>query len=707
MLLKQTKNIIAVRQKNVGHVQSWCYFYDSKKIIKMKKIMIGLMSVAMLTACKENKHEEINPGINLSNMDTTANPREDFYSYCNGNWQKTFELPESDARFGSFNEILERNLKNIKLILDEAAKNTGAAANTDEQRLRDFYNTAMDSAKADELGIKPIEEQLAMIDKVKTLEDFFVLKNEFDFLHTPLLFGWDVSPDLKNSKKNSFGISQGGYGLHDRDYYHNPANARIQDEYKMYLTKLFTYINVSEADAKKNAERVFEFEKQLTDKAFTRVEMRDIERQYNIYSQKTLRELVPSMNWDLFFNSKNILPDTIIVSHVDYMKKLNSLLTPKNIETLKLYAKAQLLMDAAPFLSSNFVEANFAFKGQVLSGAKKMKPRWQRVNGVMDAHMGDIVSREFVKKHFTPEAKEKLNKLIDNLVASYRERIATRTWMSDSTKLQANRKLDLLIRKIGYPDKWKDYTGMEVATDNYWANVCRSAKWWTLDELSELKKPVDRDKWQMNATMVNAYYDPSTNEIAFPAGILQPPFYDATADDAANYGTMGAIIGHELTHGFDDQGSQFDADGNMKMWWTEKDFENFKSKTQKIVEQFNNYVLLDSIHVNGSMTQGENIADLGGLTMSYYAYKKSLNGAQSPVIGGFTGEQRFFIAWTQGWKIKARDAEVARLLKLDFHAPGSVRAFAPLTNMPEFYEAFNVKEGDKMFTEESKRVEIW
>ncbi|MBX3163162.1 MAG: M13 family metallopeptidase [Bacteroidetes bacterium] len=673
----------------------------------MKKMFTCLTAVALLSACKENKQAEINPGINLSYMDTIANPREDFYSFCNGTWQSTFELPESDARFGTFNEVHERNLKNIQLILDKASKKYSAAANTDEQRLRDFYNTAMDSAKADELGIQPIEAQLAMIDKVKNLQDFFVLKNEFDFTGIKLLFDCGVSPDLKNSRKNSFGIGQSGYGLGDRDYYHNPANAHIQNEYKNYLAKLFTYTNVSEDDAKKNAERVFEFEKQLTHKAFTRLELRDIERQYNVYSQKTLRELASAMNWDLFFKSKNSLPDTVIVEHTEYIKALNALLTEKIIETLKLYAKAQLLMSAAPFLSSNFVETSFAFRGKVLSGAKKMKPRWQRVYGVIDNNMGDMVAREFVKKHFTPEAKEKMNVLIDNLIDSYRERIATRTWMSDSTKQQANRKLDLIIRKIGYPDTWEDYSKLEVATDNYWANVCRAAKFRTLDELSDLKKTVDRNKWQMTAPTVNAYYNPTTNEICFPAGILQPPYFDANADAAANYGAIGSVIGHELTHGFDDQGSQFDADGNMKMWWTETDFENFKSKTQKIIEQFNNYVLLDSLHVNGSLTQGENIADLGGLTMSYYAYKKSLNGLQSPVIRGFTGEQRFFIAWAQGWKLKARDEEIKRLVKLDPHALGSIRAYAPLTNMSEFYEAFHVEEGDNMFTTEEDRVEIW
>jgi putative endopeptidase len=336
-----------------------------------------------------------------------------------------------------------------------------------------------------------------------------------------------------------------------------------------------------------------------------------------------------------------------------------------------------------------------------------MKARWQRVQADMNSDIGDIVAREFVKKHFTPEAKQKVNKMIDNLILSYRDRIASRTWMSDETKKQANRKLDLLIRKIGYPEKWKDYSRLVIKTNSYWENSCAARKLLFEENIEELSKPVDRNKWQMTPVTVNAYYDPSTNEITFPAAILQPPFFDPKADDAANYGTMGSIIGHELTHGFDDQGSQFDADGNMKMWWTKEDYENFKNRKQLIVDQFNSYVAIDTMHVNGKMTQGENIADLGGLTMAYYAYKKSLGGKPSPKIDGFTGEQRFFIAWAQGWKTKCRDAEMKRLVTVDYHSPGYFRAFGPLTNMKEFYEAFAVKQGDKMFTPENKRVEIW
>lgn len=647
-----------------------------------------------------------NPGIKLNYIDSSANPRQDFYGFCNGKWQKTFVLPPSDARYGSFNEINDNNLKNIKLIYEAASKNKTAAPNTNAQRLRDFYNVGMDSIKADQLGYSPIQPQLDQIDKVKTVADYMALKSEFDFIGINLLFNSGVSVDLKNSKKNSFGISQAGYGLGDRDYYYSEKSEKIRAEYKKYLAELFAAANISNPE--KAAKEVFDFEYALTEKAFTRVQMRDIEKMYNVYLPSDIDGLTPTIKWKDYFSSKNMKqPDTVIVSMVDYLKAVDGLLKSTPIETLKNYAKAQLLMEAAPYLSSKFVEISFNFRGKVLSGSKQMKPRWQRVHNTMNGTVGEIASQEFVKKHFTPEAKVKVNKLIDNLIAAYRERIASRTWMTDETKKQANRKLDLLIRKVGYPDKWKDYSKLSIVADNYWANVVRANKFLVQENLDDLKKPVDRHKWQMTPVTVNAYYDPTTNEITFPAAILQPPFFDAKAEDAANYGTMGSIIGHELTHGFDDQGSQFDADGNMKMWWTETDFKNFKDRTELIIKQFDSYVAIDTLRVNGSMTQGENIADVGGLTMAYYAYKKSLGGKKSTVIGGYTGEQRFFIAWAQGWKSMTRDEELKRLLTVDYHSPAYFRAFAPLTNMKEFYEAFGVKPGDKMFTEESKRVEIW
>lgn len=666
------------------------------------KLIKAILLAGSFSVCAQN------PGIRLNYIDSSASPRQDFYSYCNGKWMKTFVLPESDARYGSFNEINENNLKKIKAIYEATSKQANLPAGSNAQKMRDFYMTAMDTAMADKLGISPIQPQLAQINEVKTLEDFLKLKVNFENLGINLLFSSGVGPDLKNSRKNVFGLNQSGMGLGDRDYYYSEKFENIRKMYLTYLRSLFELAGFSESESAPAAEKVFAFEKALAEKALTRQEMRDLEKQYNPYPKNKLAELTTAMNWKGYFAAKKITqPDTVIVSMVDFMSHMNSLIKSTPVEDLKIYAKAHLLMEAAPYLSRPFLAVNFNFRGKVLSGAQQMKPQWQRVHNTMNATIGEMVSQEFVKKHFSPEAKVKINKLIDNLVAAYRERIASRTWMSEETKKQANKKLDLLIRKVGYPDKWKNYAALVVKKDSYWANVCRANTFLNEDNISELKKPVDRNKWQMTPVTVNAYYDPTTNEITFPAAILQPPFYDPSADDAANYGTMGAIIGHELTHGFDDMGSQFDAHGNMKMWWSSTDFDNFKGKTTLIINQFNNYVAIDSMHVNGNMTQGENIADLGGLTMAYYAYKKSLKGAKSPVMNGYTGEQRFFIAWTQGWKAKTRDEELKRLLTVDYHSPAYFRAFAPLSNLKEFYDAFGIKPGDKMFVPEDKRVEIW
>jgi len=649
-----------------------------------------------------------NPGINLKYIDSTAKPANDFYTFCNGKWQKSFELPASDARYGSFNEINENNLKKIKVIYDNVASQKTVDPKSNLGKLRNFYVTAMDSARAEKLKLAPIQPQLDELSRVIDPFQFMTLKSKWDFIGVELLFSSGVGVDLKNSKRYVFYMNQGGYGLGDRDYYYSEKNQKIRDAYRNYLANLLRISGIRPDSAVTLANDVLAFETRLTNKAMTRVELRDPEKQYNPVNMNDVKFYAPMADWDSFLRSHGINPmDSVIIGQKDYFKALDRILAETPIQTLKMYARARLMMEAAPYLTQQLVDIHFDFRGKTMSGATKMKARWQRVHSVINGSMGEIISQEFVKNHFTPEAKVKVNQLIDNLVASYRERIATRTWMSDSTKKQAYRKLDLMIRKVGYPDKWKDYSDLTVNTESYWSNVCIASEFLVKDNLADLRKRVDRNKWQMTPITVNAYYDPTTNEITFPAAILQPPFFDPKADDAANYGTMGAIIGHELTHGFDDQGAQFDADGNMKMWWTEADFKNFKDRTALIVAQFNQYVAIDTLHVNGEMTQGENIADLGGLTMAYYAYKKSLRGKPSSKIGGFTGEQRFFIAWAQGWKSACRDAELKRLLTIDYHSPANFRAFAPLTNMPEFFEAFGVKPGDKMYTAPEKRVEIW
>lgn len=647
-------------------------------------------------------------GVNLSYIDSSYTPQSDFYKYCNGKWLKTTKIPDSDSRWGSFNEINERNLANIKTILNKASIDKTAKPGSDVQKLRDFYLTAMDSAKAEKLGLTPIKAQLAKIDAIKTNDELVKLISEFRKNGIGSFIGFDVEVDLKNSNRYLVYLGQTGYTLPDRDYYYLPQFEAIRTAYQGHLNKMFEILGFKTEGAEVNGKKVFEMEKALALKAMNAAAQRDVQKQYNPYSKSDLAKAVPNINWNLYFTSLGVkIPDTLIVAHVDYYLELNNLMKTYSIGDWKLFLKWKLIHDAAPYLSSNIVAENFNFFGKTLSGAKQMKPRWKRAQGEVNRAVGEILGKLYVESYFNKDAKEKVKRMVDNLVAAYRERIASRQWMNESTKKQANLKLDKLIRKFGYPDTWKDYSALTIKTDNYWNNVMAGSAFECKRKINKLGKPVDKMEWGMTPPTVNAYYNPTTNEIAFPAGIMQVPFFDYNADDAFNYGVMGSIIGHELTHGFDDQGSQFDSDGNLKMWWTDDDYKNFTLKKKLIIDQFNAFVAIDTLHVNGELTQGENIADLGGLTMAYYAYKKSLSGGKSPIMSGFTGEQRFFMAWAQGWKNLAREAAEKQLLATDPHAPGKFRGFAPLTNMPEFYEAFKIKETDAMYTKPEFRVEIW
>ncbi len=646
-------------------------------------------------------------GVQLSYIDSSYTPQTDFYKFCNGKWLKNTKIPDSDSRWGSFNEINERNLANIKTILNAVSANKTAKPGSDVQKLRDFYLTAMDSVKAEKLGLAPIKPQIARIDALKTNDDLIKLIADFRNKGISTFVGFDVEVDLKNSNRYLVYLGQTGYSLPDRDYYYLPQFEAVRTAYEGHIKNMLSLAFYPES-AEANAKKIFEMEKALASKAMNSEAQRDVQKQYNPYSKADLAKSFPNLNWNLYFTSLGTkLPDTLIVAHVDYYNELNNLIKSYTISDWKIYLKWKLVHDAAPYLSSNYVAENFNFFGKTLSGAKQMKPRWKRAQNDVNRSTGEILGKLYVESYFNKDAKEKVKKMVDNLVASYRERIASRTWMDESTKKQANLKLDKLIRKFGFPDTWKDYSALTIKTDNYWNNVMASSDFECKRKINKLGKPVDKMEWGMTPPTVNAYYNPTTNEIAFPAGIMQVPFFDFNADDAFNYGVMGSIIGHELTHGFDDQGSQFDSEGNLKMWWTEADYKNFKAKKKLIIDQFNSFVAIDTLHVNGELTQGENIADLGGLTMAYYAYKKSLNGAKSPVMAGFTGEQRFFMAWAQGWKTLAREAAEKQLLATDPHAPGKFRGFAPLTNMPEFYEAFKIKEGDPMYRKPEQRVEIW
>lgn len=671
----------------------------------MQKIILYAAGIFLTGATTA---QNLTPGINLSYIDSSVSPRNDIYCFANGKWLKTQQIPASDAAWGSFNEINERNIVNIKTILGEVSKDASAKQGSNRQKLRDFYLLAFDSAKANKEGIKPISADLTAINAIKTKNDLIKETAALNKKNVSGMIGFYVYTDFKNSNENATYLSQTGMGLPDKDFYFEPQYESIKKEYKEHIARMFECLGEKPEVAKSHADVVMSIETKLAENSQNAVEQRDVQKQYNPYTKAELVKATPNIPWDAYFEVIGIkTPDNMILNQPKFHEGLNTLIDQISINDWKIFLKWKLISESAPYLSDKFVKESFHFNGTILSGKKQMKPRYKRAQAATDAALGEALGQLYVEKYFNADAKKRVNTMVDNLIAAYRERIATRDWMSAETKKQANLKLDKLIKKLGFPDTWIDYTPLDIKKDSYWENVARANAFQYKRMLDKIGKPVDRMEWGMTPPTVNAYYNPTSNEIAFPAGIMQVPFFDPQADDAFNYGVMGAIIGHELTHGFDDQGAQFDADGNLKMWWTDADYKNFKDKTKLIIEQFDSYVAIDTLHVNGELTQGENIADLGGLTMSYYAYKKSLNGQKSPIMAGFTGEQRFFLAWAQGWKSLMRDAYLKQLIATNPHSPGNFRAFGPLTNMTEFYEAFGVKEGDGMWKAPEKRVNIW
>ena len=650
----------------------------------------------------------VTPGIILSYIDSTVSPKNDMYHFANGKWLKTQQIPGSDGSWGSFNEINERNLANLKTLMGDITKDATAPAGSNKQKLKDFYLVGMDSTKTDKDGIKPISGDLAAIDLIKTKNDLIKTTAMLNKKGVSGMLGFYIYSDFKNSNENTCYLGQTGIGLPDRDFYFDAQYEPVKKEYQEHVARMFECLGNYPESAITNAAIVMKIETELAKVSQNATEQRDVEKQYNAFTKAELVKLTPNVNWDLYYLTIGIkTPEKVVLNNVKYYEGLNTIINSTSLADWKIFLKWKLIAEAAPYLSNKFIAESFKFNGTVLAGKKTMKPRYKRVQGALDEALGEALGKFYVEKYFNGDSKKKVNIMVDNLVASYRERLNSRDWMSAETKVEGQKKLDKLIRKLGFPDTWINYTALAVGKESYWKNVCAGRKFQYGRMIAKIGKPVDRMEWGMTPPTVNAYYNPTSNEIAFPAGIMQVPFFDPNADDAFNYGVMGAIIGHELTHGFDDQGAQFDADGNLKMWWSKTDYENFKAKTKLIIEQFNGYVAIDTLHVNGELTQGENIADLGGLTMSYYAYKKSLNGAKSPIMAGFTGEQRFFIAWAQGWKTLIRDASLKQQIATNPHSPGNFRAIAPLSNMTEFYEAFSVKEGDGMYRPADKRVNIW
>ncbi len=670
----------------------------------MKNFFILLFSGVLITTA-QNKYSI---GIDLSIMDKSVDPRNDLARFANGKWLDNTSIPESDYAWGSFSEIRERNEKNLHAILLEIASDKTAKPGSDRKKMQDLWLSAMDSVGRNKSGITPLKAELAAIDAIKTKADLFKVIGRLQKNGLNCVFNFSVEIDMKDSKRNRPYLAQGGIGLPSRDFYLMPNYAVIQEEYKKHMSRTFELMKFYPESAQSYAARAYAIEKKLAEGCMGMVELRNVDAQYNKMGIAEIKKLSPSVNYDLYFASLGIkTPDTLIVMQPAFYANLSKMIDSIPLSSWKNYLKWFTVHEFQPFLSDDHVQEHFSFYGRILQGSSKMKPRWKKSVAAVDMAMGEALGKIFVEKHFNDEAKRRVNEMVDNLIAAFKERINNRPWMSEETKTAAIQKLDKIYRKLGFPEKWEDYSKMKIGKVPFVTNMIAVNNWKVQQALAKLNAPPDKSKWGMSPPTVNAYYNPSTNEIAFPAGIMQPPFFDPQADDAFNYGIMGAVIGHELSHGFDDEGSKFDGDGNFVTWWAKDDIEKFEQRTKVLVQQFDGYVAIDTFHVRGKLTLGENIADLGGLTMAYYAYKRSLNGKPSEVREGFTGEQRFFIAWAQGWRIKMRDEYLKQMVATNPHSPGLFRAIGPPSNMPEFYEAFGVKEGDKMFRPKELRAEIW
>jgi putative endopeptidase len=685
----------------------------------MKKTLLALISASLFFACESKPDKNLNSettteesnavaAFELSNLDTTAQACENFYQYAIGGWLKDKPIPSTESRWSSFNVVNEANNEKLKLILEEFASKEGEKKKM-EQMLGDFYLSVMDSAKADEMGITPLKPILEKVETLESKSSLIKLIAEQKKLGVNSLFGVYVGQDDKNSEAYIAQLYQSGLGLPDRDYYlkENAKSKELQSAYKLHIEKMMTL--AEEENAFNIASKVYEIEKKLAKISMTRVDRRNPENTYNKFSFAKLQSDYPAINWSDFMSAIGIQKmDSLIVGQPDFFKGVDQYLNEIELDDWKIYLKWRILDTYASELSNDFVAQNFDFYGTTLSVTKEMKPRWKRALSKVNGNLGQLLGKAFVKRHFGEEAKADVGQMVENLRAVFKERILQLEWMSEETKEKAIEKLVAFNYKIGYPDKWKDYSNLSIKAGEHVQNIMNARKFNFEYMINKLGKPVDKDEWFMNPQTVNAYYSSSKNEIVFPAGILQPPFYSTEADDAINYGGIGAVIGHEFTHGFDDQGSKYDAKGNLSNWWTDEDRKRFDARAQMVVNQFNGFEPLDSLHVNGKLTLGENIADLGGVTLAYHALEKELSKKGKPEpIDGFTYQQRFFLGWAQVWHMNMTEEELRKRVTTDPHSPGEYRVNGPLANMNEFAQAFDCAKGSTMQNPDSTRAVIW
>jgi putative endopeptidase len=659
-------------------------------------------------AAVEAPAAELGSGIDQSGFDESVRPQDDFFAYVNGTWVKNTEMPADKARWGTFDALGEQSQRDIRELVEEVSQTDNVEPGSPTQKIRDFYNAWMDDERATAQGIEPIRGDLDAIAAIDSMDGVYTMFSKLGVYGVNSPIGLGIFSDMKNPDVNAIYVVQAGLTLPDRDYYLKDDEQFVNGRqlYLKYVTDIFNLAGYD--NAADRAERLLELETSLAEVMWTKEENRDWSKRYNPMNIDELNELAPDINWSLGFETAQIPVDKqYLVSQPSYFEAASKIIAGTPLDTWKDYLAFQTISTFAPVLGDQYSQLSFDFFDKGLRGVDEQEPRWKRAVGSVNDNMGELLGQLYVEKHFQAESKARMDQMIKNLIAAYEVSITNLDWMSEETKQQALDKLHKFTPKIGYPDKWIDYSKLEVVDGDLVANIKNGRTFAYNREIDKLDKPVDKTEWGMTPQTVNAYYNPVWNEIVFPASILQPPFFNVMADDAVNYGGIGAVIGHEIGHGFDDSGRRFDGDGVLRDWWTEEDAAKFDERKNALAAQYDSYDVIDGLTINGQFTSGENIGDLGGLSIAYLAYKMSLNGKEAPVIDGWTGDQRFFLGWAQVWRSKARPEETKRRLTVDPHSPPKFRANGAAVNVPAFYEAFDVKEGDGMYLPPEERVKIW